>query len=131
MAKDEEKYYWAVMNGKREKVGNFRVEPPSLFRGRGEHPKMGRIKKRIQPEDVTINIGREAKVPEPPAGHRWKEVIHNQYVTWLAGWKDSVNTKVRKMSFFEKQKSVLWLIFHISFHCYRTGSTCSLAPRRA
>lgn len=25
-------------------VGNFRVEPPGLFRGRGEHPKMGLIK---------------------------------------------------------------------------------------
>ena len=25
-------------------VGNFRVEPPGLFRGRGEHPKMGKIK---------------------------------------------------------------------------------------
>jgi hypothetical protein len=27
-------------------VGNFRVEPPGLFRGRGEHPKMGLIKVR-------------------------------------------------------------------------------------
>ena len=25
-------------------VGNFRVEPPGLFRGRGEHPKMGKLK---------------------------------------------------------------------------------------
>lgn len=38
-------------------VGNFRVEPPSLFRGRGEHPKMGKVKKRVYPRDITINIG--------------------------------------------------------------------------
>jgi hypothetical protein len=38
-------------------VGNFRVEPPSLFRGRGEHPKMGKIKQRVYPRDITINIG--------------------------------------------------------------------------
>ena len=29
-------------------VGNFRVEPPGLFRGRGEHPKMGLIKARCR-----------------------------------------------------------------------------------
>lgn len=38
-------------------VGNFRVEPPGLFRGRGEHPKMGKFKRRIYPKDITINIG--------------------------------------------------------------------------
>ncbi len=38
-------------------VGNFRVEPPGLFRGRGEHPRMGQIKRRIFPRDITINIG--------------------------------------------------------------------------
>lgn len=27
-------------------IGNFRVEPPGLFRGRGEHPKMGKLKAR-------------------------------------------------------------------------------------
>ena len=38
-------------------VGNFRVEPPGLFRGRGEHPKMGKVKTRIFPRDIVINIG--------------------------------------------------------------------------
>lgn len=44
-------------------------------------------------EDVIINIGKDAPVPQPPPGHKWKAVIHNQYVSWLAGWKDSINTK--------------------------------------
>ena len=104
--KAEEKYMWATMNGKREQVGNFRVEPPGLFRGRGEHPKMGRIKRRIQPEDIIINIGKDAKVPEPPAGHRWKEVRHDQTVTWMAGWNDSINTKDWKYVQFGATSSV-------------------------
>ncbi|KAF9612059.1 hypothetical protein IFM89_037978 [Coptis chinensis] len=37
--KQEEKYMWAIVDGVKEKVGNFRVEPPGLFHGRGEHPK--------------------------------------------------------------------------------------------
>ena len=104
--KAEEKYMWATMNGKREQVGNFRVEPPGLFRGRGEHPKMGRIKRRIQPEDIIINIGKDAKVPEAPAGHRWKEVRHDQTVTWMAGWNDSINTKDWKYVQFGATSSV-------------------------
>ena len=70
MEKDalEEKYTWAVIDGRREKVGNYRVEPPGLFRGRGEHPKMGRVKKRIMPEDIIINIGKGAPVPPPCRG---------------------------------------------------------------
>lgn len=64
--KQEEKYMWAVVDGVKEKVGNFRVEPPGLFRGRGEHPKMGKLKKRIRPSDITINVGKDASIPECP-----------------------------------------------------------------
>ena len=28
----------------RQKIGNFKTEPPGLFRGRGDHPKQGKIK---------------------------------------------------------------------------------------
>jgi hypothetical protein len=31
-----------------------------------------------------------------PAGQHWKEVKHDQYVTWLAFWRDPVNTKEYK-----------------------------------
>ena len=40
----EEKYTTCTLDGRKEKVGNFRVEPPGLFRGRGDHPKKGRLK---------------------------------------------------------------------------------------
>ncbi|ORX99896.1 eukaryotic DNA topoisomerase I [Clohesyomyces aquaticus] len=84
-------YMYCMWDGRKQKVGNFRVEPPGLFRGRGEHPKTGKVKKRVLPEQITINIGKEAKVPEPPAGHRWKEVKHDQEGTWLAMWQENIN----------------------------------------
>ncbi len=60
-------------------VGNFRVEPPGLFRGRGEHPKMGLLKRRIYPRDITINIGKGEEIPEHPyPGQKWKEVLPTQ-----------------------------------------------------
>lgn len=61
-------------------MGNFNIEPPGLFRGRGDHPKMGMLKKRVMPEQVTINIGKEAEVPVPPEGHKWKSVQHDNKV---------------------------------------------------
>tara|TARA_B110001452_G_scaffold42271_1_gene32427 strand:+ start:859 stop:2181 length:1323 start_codon:yes stop_codon:yes gene_type:complete len=92
----EEPFCFAIVDGRKEKLGNFRVEPPGLFRGRGEHPKMGHLKARIFPEDITINIGHDAKVPPVPdigdgKKHKWGDVLHKNTVTWLCKWKDSIN----------------------------------------
>ncbi|KAL1916535.1 uncharacterized protein VTP21DRAFT_5726 [Calcarisporiella thermophila] len=89
--KMEEKYMYALVDGRKEKVGNFRIEPPGLFRGRGAHPKTGTLKTRVQPEQVTINIGKDAPIPKPPEGHKWGKIVHDQTVTWLAMWKENVN----------------------------------------
>ena len=87
----EAPYMYCMWDGRKQKVGNFRVEPPGLFRGRGDHPKTGKVKKRAQPEQITINIGKEATVPAPPEGHRWKEIKHDQEGTWLAMWQENIN----------------------------------------
>ena len=91
--KDEKEaaYTHCMWDGRKQKVGNFRVEPPGLFRGRGEHPKTGKFKKRVTPEQITINIGKEAMVPKPPEGHKWKEVKHDQEGTWLVMWQENIN----------------------------------------
>ncbi|KAB5534466.1 hypothetical protein DKX38_017552 [Salix brachista] len=105
--KQEEKYMWAIVNGVKEKVGNFRVEPPGLFRGRGEHPKMGKLKSRIRPSDITINIGKDAPIPKCPIpGERWKEVKHDNTVTWLAFWNDPINPKEFKYVFLAASSSL-------------------------
>ena len=92
----EEPFAFAVVDGRKEKLGNFRVEPPGLFRGRGQHPKMGKLKARVVPEDITLNMSKGAKVPEVPdigdgKKHEWGDVVHKNTVTWLAKWKDSIN----------------------------------------
>lgn len=88
--KIRKEYGFCLWDGHRQPVGNYKIEPPGLFRGRGEHPKMGCVKKRIRPEDVIINIGREAQIPKPPEGHRWKEIRHDNKVTWLVMWTENI-----------------------------------------
>ncbi|XP_011404857.2 PREDICTED: DNA topoisomerase I, mitochondrial-like [Amphimedon queenslandica] len=90
-----EEYGWAIMDGHKEKIGNFKTEPPGLFRGRGDHPKQGKIKRRVQPEDVTINIGKKAPVPPAPEGHKWKSVQHDNKVTWLASWTENIQSQIK------------------------------------
>lgn len=95
----EEKYMHCQLDGRKERVGNFRVEPPGLFRGRGKHPKAGKLKARVVPEQVTINIGKGAPIPEPPAGHTWGRVIHNNEVAWLACWIENINGSYKYVLF--------------------------------
>ncbi|RXM28286.1 DNA topoisomerase 1 [Acipenser ruthenus] len=85
-----EVFGFCLMDQHQERIGNFKIEPPGLFRGRGDHPKQGKLKKRIQPEDVIINCSRDSKIPEPPLGHKWKEVRFDNTVTWLASWTENV-----------------------------------------
>ncbi|SMQ51091.1 unnamed protein product [Zymoseptoria tritici ST99CH_3D7] len=120
----EAPYQYCLWDGRKQKVGNFRVEPPGLFRGRGEHPKTGKWKKRVLPEQVTINIGKDAMVPKPPEGHKWKEVKHDGEGTWLAMWQENINnaykyvmlaanSDIKGMSDFKKFEKARELKKHI------------------
>jgi len=91
--KIQEPYKYCIINGAKQKVGNYRIEPPGIFLGRGSHPKLGKIKKRINPEDVTINLDRNAPIPTPNVPGKWKEVIHDNSVIWLATWTDTITKK--------------------------------------
>jgi DNA topoisomerase-1 len=46
---------------------------------------------RLYPEDITLNIGQNATVPEPNVPGKWGKVIHDNTVTWLAHWKENIN----------------------------------------
>ena len=90
-----EEYGFCMMEGHKEKIGNFRIEPPGLFRGRGEHPKQGMIKRRTMPEDVIINCSKDSQCPQPPKGHKWKKVQHDNTVTWLASWTENIQGQIK------------------------------------
>lgn len=93
--KQAEPYKIAIVDGQPQPVGNFRMEPSGIFLGRGNHPKLGSIKKRIYPEDVTLNLGKEAPIPSTIPGHKWGNIIHDKIVEWLASWKDPISNKVK------------------------------------
>jgi len=97
---------FAIVDGHKEAIGNFTVEPPGLFLGRGNHPKAGKIKKRVTPEQVTLNLDEKAKVPKCPVeGHKWGSIVHNHEVTWLAAWRENINQQ-QKYVLFSAQSSI-------------------------
>merc|ERR1719375_1772179 len=98
---DTKWYSHGLVNGVRERLGNYRLEPPSLFRGRGEHPKQGMLKKRTFPENCLINVGMDAPVPRPfgAPGHAWKDVVHENCVQWIAAFEDGVLGEMKYVSF--------------------------------
>jgi DNA topoisomerase-1 len=91
------KYGYAILDGRREKVGNFTVEPASIFYGRGANPNRGKVKHEIMPEDVTINATKP--YPEPPPGHKWGSVVSDKNGIWLAKWKDSITGDTKYVQF--------------------------------
>lgn len=90
----EEAIKTCIVDGQVQRVGNVLVEPPALFLGRGAHPKTGLVKRRVQPEQITINHtlnDPKHPPPAPPAGHKWKDVIEDKFATWLAYWNENIN----------------------------------------
>eukprot|EP00434_Breviolum_minutum_P033859 symbB.v1.2.029958.t1/scaffold3328.1/size58959/3 len=79
----------------------MRLEPPQLFRGRGEHPKQGLLKKRTFPESVTLNIGETACVPKVCGmpGHAWRDIVHENTVQWIAMFEDGLLQDSKYVSF--------------------------------
>lgn len=89
----EEPYKYCVIDGSKETVGNFKLEPPGIFLGRGEHPKIGSVKKRIRPEDITLNLDKTAPIPKINVDGKWGNIINDDSVIWLATWKDEITDK--------------------------------------
>jgi DNA topoisomerase I len=92
------KYGFSIVDGHLEKVGNYNMEPPGAFRGRGEHPKMGKLKSRVAPEQVSLNLSECAAVPRcDVAGHAWGDIRHDPRGQWLATWKENINNQSKYM----------------------------------
>jgi len=83
------KYGKAVMDGQEVEVGNYMAEPPGIFMGRGEHPMRGRYKPQVTTKDVTLNLGKESKVPEG----KWGKIVHDNDSMWIASWMDALTQK--------------------------------------
>jgi DNA topoisomerase I len=82
-------YGKAIVDGIEVDIANWLVEPPGLFMGRGQHPLRGKWKPRIRPQDVTLNLGENASVPEGT----WQSIVHDHSSTWLATWMEKLTGK--------------------------------------
>lgn len=88
----------ALVDGKERPMGRSIVDPPGIYRGRGGKDNMltGRIRRRIYPEDVTLNLSRGALVPRVPIeGHAWGAIVHDRHARWLAKWDDPVTSRTK------------------------------------
>jgi DNA topoisomerase I len=82
-------YGKAIVDGVEVEIANWLVEPPGLFMGRGQHPLRGKWKPRVKPQDVILNLGEKAPVPEGA----WKDIVHDHTSTWLATWIEKITGK--------------------------------------
>ncbi|MBN2335946.1 DNA topoisomerase I [Candidatus Bathyarchaeota archaeon] len=88
---NKERYGYAVIDGERCELGNYMVEPSSIFMGRGEHPFRGKWKEGPRHEDVELNLSPDA--PRPPGD--WKEIHWDSESMWIARWKDKLTDKMK------------------------------------
>jgi DNA topoisomerase-1 len=93
----KERYGWATVDGVKMEIGNYAVEPPAIFLGRGRNPLRGRWKPAISTKDVTLNLSPDA--PTPPGewgGREWRPAE-----LWIARWTDKLTGKVKYIWFHD------------------------------
>ncbi|NOJ27731.1 MAG: DNA topoisomerase I, partial [Nitrososphaera sp.] len=88
-------YGKAILDGKEVEIANYMAEPAGIFIGRGDHPLRGKWKPKITQKDVTLNLGKDAKVPPGD----WKKIVHEQDSMWLACWDDFISGKIKYVWF--------------------------------
>jgi DNA topoisomerase I len=86
---NKEKYGYATVDGQRMELGNYNVEPNSIFMGRGQHPWRGRWKQGPQYGDIELNLSPDA--PHPPGS--WKAIVWEPKTMWIARWVDKLSGK--------------------------------------
>jgi len=85
----KEKFGKGTMDDKEVEIANYMAEPPGIFIGRGEHPLRGKWKPKVTAKDVTLNLGKEAKVPTG----NWGKIVHDKESMWMASWTDVLTQK--------------------------------------
>lgn len=89
-------YGYAVVDGVKIALGNYMVQPPGLYIGHGVHPLRGKIKGRLQPKDVVLNVSK-MNVPrcyingEPC---KWGDVVEEHDVTWIAAYRHPITEEM-------------------------------------
>jgi DNA topoisomerase-1 len=88
---NKEKYGYATIDGDRCELGNYMVEPSSIFMGRGQHPFRGKWKEGPRHSDVILNHSKDVPLPEG----NWLRVDWDPDSIWVAKWKDKLTGKMK------------------------------------
>ncbi|UCH57280.1 MAG: hypothetical protein JSV18_08115, partial [Candidatus Bathyarchaeota archaeon] len=88
---NKEMYGWATVDGVRMEIGNYTVEPSSIFMGRGKHPIRGKWKEGPRHEDIELNLSPDASVPPG----NWKKILWEPDTMWIARWRDQLSGKMK------------------------------------
>ena len=85
------RYGYALVDGVEMEIGNYTVEPSSIFMGRGKHPLRGMWKEGPREEDVELNLSPGATIPP----RRWKTVLWRPKAMWIVRWRDKLSGKMK------------------------------------
>jgi DNA topoisomerase-1 len=104
---NKEKYGYAAVDGQRMELGNYNVEPNSIFMGRGQHPWRGKWKQGPTFEDIELNLSPDA--PKPPGD--WNAITWEPDTMWIARWTDKLSGKKKYVwpgdaSFLKQRKDM-------------------------
>ncbi len=88
---NKEKYGYAAIDGDRCELGNYMVEPSSIFMGRGQHPFRGKWKEGPRHSDIILNHSKDIPLPEG----NWLRVDWDPDSIWVAKWKDKLTGKMK------------------------------------
>lgn len=69
---------------------------------------------------------RDSKIPSPPPGHKWKEVRHDNKVTWLVSWTENIQGSIKYIMLNPSSRikvRIVWK-FVTYFSLWLHGRTC-------
>jgi DNA topoisomerase-1 len=92
---NKEIYGYAIVDGVRIEVGNYTVEPNSIFMGRGQHPKRGSWKEGPREEDIELNLSPDAEEKKGKLTSLGFRVVWDPNSIWIARWKDKLSGKMK------------------------------------
>lgn len=137
---NKEKYGYAIADGQRVEVGNYVVEPPCIFMGRGKHPLRGRWKSGAAETDIILNLSPDALRPRG----NWKEIVWQPESMWIAKWDDKLRgvekylwlsdsfhvKQQREIEKFEKARELESRISRVRAHIEQNLQSTDLSRRR-
>ena len=99
-------YGYAVIDGVRMGM-SASIQPPGIYMSHANSPLRGKIKKRIQPSDITLNVSK-THIPECKINGKtckWGKIIEDHDVTWIASYRQPLNENKYNYIYLKREGS--------------------------